>query len=85
MKRTVTPQAKVRRGLDARWPWKAALLALLASLFLLTATPTAADKLPAASVPSSGTQDVHLRLTTPISSSSTKEHTATVTVVAVAP
>ena len=39
----------------------------------------------AGSVPSSGTQDVYLRLTMPISSSSTKEHTATVTVVAVAP
>ncbi|MBI3975073.1 MAG: hypothetical protein HY334_01645, partial [Armatimonadetes bacterium] len=30
----------------AQWPRKAALLALLAALFLLTATPAAADKPP---------------------------------------
>lgn len=39
----------------------------------------------AGNVPSSGAQNVYLRLTTPTSSSSTQEHTATVTIVAVAP
>ena len=35
-----------RRELLPQWPWKAGLLALLASLFLLTATPTSANKPP---------------------------------------
>lgn len=39
----------------------------------------------ASAVPTSGTQNVYLRLTTPTSSSSTNEHQATVTIVAVAP
>ena len=59
-----------------RWPWKAVLVALLAALFLLT---------PTSAVPSRGTQDIYLRLTTPTSSSSTKENTAAVTIMAVAP
>ena len=42
----VRPDAEGRRQLPPQWPWKAALLALLASLFLLTATPATAQKPP---------------------------------------